>query len=199
MHYYSRRGKRRLSGWLRTAGVATVCCVLVVRCLAPAFVQARTSLGGPRRSSATAGLSGPGLLALKRISDVGPVRAGGRMRHDFPVRNKGSQRLIIRQYQPECECVSYASPPVMIGPGETGHVSVDAPVSAAIDVVGFDSQRGRKRLTRQFTTNDPQCPIVTFVLMGEAASTDRASARGNLDFFDRAARQDVKDDGLVIY
>jgi hypothetical protein len=95
--------------------------------------------------------------------DAGQVAQGVQLEAEFPLRNTGGRRLIIRSAKPAC-CEHLADETaVLLSPGQETvlHVTVDT-----------QKWFGRMEHLAEFTTNDPRCPRLTLCVRATIVSPD---------------------------
>ena len=100
---------------------------------------------------------GPRAVVPEPLWDAGHVARGGKIRHDFVLRNEGSAVLHVREVQATCGC-TVASYDETVLPGGTGTVRVE-----------LDTETFRGAVTRDVTvlTSDPGNPSIVLTVRAE--------------------------------
>jgi hypothetical protein len=134
--------------WLIACGLAVVAGLAL-----ESFV---IRLGG---ASFLANDSGHGVVQLENSRhDFGTVRKGQNLEATFPLRNSGSQRLLIRKLSASCECLSGPTVEAILQPKETEPLTVH-----------LDTTKATGHLESKLTyhTSDPDCPVLTLTVSAD--------------------------------
>ena len=93
--------------------------------------------------------TGPAAVELQTLEkSLGRIEARQLTVVEFPVRNRGAERLVINEADSRCGCADPDGRTYIIPPGGEGCLSV----SIERDAIGLI------RKTNSYTTNDPACP-----------------------------------------
>ncbi len=98
-------------------------------------------------------------IKLDRMSyDLGEVISGRTVDVTFQVTNVGGQRLILRELDGSCECLSSDRPEILVAPGSTHNL-----------VARLDTSKlcGPMKLELRYRTSDPSQPLVTFSVLAD--------------------------------
>ena len=91
----------------------------------------------------------------RKLRDLGRTTVLKEWEIVFPVRNRGTRRLVLNETASECNCEDRAARTILIPPGETARVSVTLDTRFA---------SGPLQATAAFTTNDPAHPTLTLTV-----------------------------------
>jgi hypothetical protein len=139
---------------------------------------ATTKPGG----SETQAPSGPRLEATTTL-DLGEVKLGEQYAHSFKIANRGGQPLTLRLVRKSCDCTDVQLEPATIAPGKEGKVTLAwAP---------RPDQDGKKQLTVQLETNDPDHEKVELVLRAEVNQPIRISTAHKIEVFFEPFPRDI--------
>jgi hypothetical protein len=103
--------------------------------------------------------TGHGIVQLENCRhDFGTVRKGPNLEATFPLRNSGSQRLLVRKLNASCECLSGPTVEAILQPGETEPLTVHLDTTKAT---------GRLETKLTYHTSDPDCPVLTLTVSAD--------------------------------
>ena len=109
------------------------------------WLTATTGRATPVRSAI-----GPPRIELQIIEkSLGRIDADQLAAVEFPVRNRGAERLVINEADSRCGCADPDGRTYIIPPGGEGFLPISLDPAAAA---------GPLRKTNSYTTNDPACP-----------------------------------------
>jgi hypothetical protein len=99
----------------------------------------------------------PAKAVLERTEwDFGDISAGPILQVKLPIANAGGQRLILRESDRSCECLTGSHPEIIVPPGKSANL---------VARVETKHLSGPMRLELFYSTNDPQQRKLTLVLL----------------------------------
>ncbi len=132
----------------------------------------------------------PRAVAVDPVVDVGEMRRGAEIRHDFVIRNDGDAPLEITEVKPACGC-TVASFDEVIAPGATGRVrtvvettAFGGPIAKAVTVFTSDPETPSLNLVVKANVREPvvvrpgYARFVTVQGQAVASSAQTVSAAG---------------------
>jgi hypothetical protein len=111
---------------------------------------------------------GPSMLLPDKVRDFGQTSLQEQLQVSFPIHNAGNRRLVLNEFNLECDCVDRARGSILIPAGETAEVKVLLDTRFAF---------GQVENSIRFTTNDPAQPQIVLTVRANVAETSILNER----------------------
>ena len=132
---------------------------LLVLCLVLGLVltaEAKTKAKGKAKAAAP---NGPQITFEETAFDAGEIPVGGKLSHDFVVKNTGSADLKITRVSPGCGC-TVASFDKVIAPGQSGKITIEVKL--------YEEWSGRRiSQSALVESNDPETRYVSLTVSAD--------------------------------